>query len=253
MLLCFIGLFWAHSCTILGVFIFFLRVCVFGGDFFCRFLVVWLHFFLLVNLFLPLCQCAAGNGFPVEINAFDFCSSCYLSVLPSHHRGFCTDTEQIPRLGRTCNSCNNVLTACVHLFAFLNHLFKFCFRYCAFIYSVYIFSEEVDLFYLTPEAYCGICFLWAGVAGAAERDTRVSRECFIATYHVEIIRGNGNDGVTWCWFFFFLNMTWWLLNKDIPFLFFFLFSQLSQVFRSVLNTDWAGAWTCTDTSQGAGA
>lgn len=49
----------------------------------------------------------------------------------------------------------------------------------------------MDLFYLMPEAYCGIFFLWPG---AAERDTRVSHRCFIARYHMEIIHGNG--GVT---------------------------------------------------------
>lgn len=138
MRLCFLGLFWSHSCTILGGFLFCCVFVVLVGSFLCFFLVVWLRFYLfllLVNLFLLPCQCATGNGFPIEINAFGFCFSCYPAFLPSHHRGFCTDTEKIPGLGRPYNSCNNVLTTCVHLFAFLNYRFKFC----KFTYSVCIF------------------------------------------------------------------------------------------------------------------
>lgn len=101
MRLCFLGLFWSHSCTILGGFLFCCVFVVLVGSFLWVFLVVWLRFylFLLVNLFLLPCQCATGNGFPIEINAFDFCFSCYPAFLPSHHTGFCTDTEKIPRLG----------------------------------------------------------------------------------------------------------------------------------------------------------
>lgn len=137
MRLCFLGLFWSHSCTILGGFLFCCVFVVLVGSFLWVFLVVWLRFylFLLVNLFLLPCQCATGNGFPIEINAFDFCFSCYPAFLPSHHTGFCTDTEKIPRLGHPYNSCNNVLTTCVHLFAFLNYRFKFC----KFTYSLCIF------------------------------------------------------------------------------------------------------------------
>lgn len=95
----------------------------------------------------------------------------------------------------------------------------------------YVFSRRKWICFIWCLRHIVVLFLlWPR---AAEKDTRVSRECFVATYHMEIIRGN--DGVTWCWFFLFLNMTWWLLHKDIPF--FSLPSQLSQVFRSDLSTD----------------
>lgn len=73
--------------------------------------------FLFASLFFLPCQCATGNGFPVEINAFVFCFSCYPAPLLFHHGGFCADTEKMTSLGCTNNTCNNVAT-CVCFWVF---------------------------------------------------------------------------------------------------------------------------------------